>query len=1055
MKVLRILLGAVTAAGLATASLTAEPKRPPLITRMQHPGERPVLTTDGPVKAIHLAPGGGPSAVTVMAKGGPARAATAKAAAASSTPQIEVFGTDQVFDGDTLSYSLSVTAGDLDLAPFTVDLEYSEGLNAAIDPQGFQCTFGAPGHASCDWTTTLPAGETTGTATFAADAQAPYGGIAECDPGRSPCAFLRATLAGVASGFASTAIVENGNTPPVAVADAIVLVATPSPITVDVLANDSDQDGDPLTVSIAVPPTQGTTDVDPATNHIVYTPDPSFSGSDSFRYRITDPSGAAASALVTVHQVLGSISFQLPVNDIGNIEPGHVAFRWNYLENTTGLDIIGGFRLEPVDPAEFPALLAGTPYDPARAVSDVSVFSGPGGARFEGFSVVSEHAVSCRPNAPTGRVSLARVHFTLSPEMYPSVVFEPSYVVVARSGEGSEVPVHVLDDVVTTPVDTPILIHPLVNDDSVAGLPLSVSGLAAAEPFHFAPPFIEGSVQFADPQAGIPFTGALYTPPAAFEGTTAFYYAASETHSGMLSDRYDYAKITVNVSAGSNHAPVAHSLTGSVPHEGSRVFLLSALATDADGDPLTVQIVAPPAHGTATVQVDQSVLYVPSPHFVGADSFQFTASDGSVPSNVGTVSIAVTDAAPVLGILTNLTVPELSPAGFTASAADPEGDPLTFSLVGAPAGAQIGSGTGIFSWIPTEAQGPGSFTFRVRVTETASPALFDERPITITVTEVNAAPTLTLPALPAHLGAGTPFGFSATASDPDLPANTLAFSLSGAPAGASMGSANGVFSWTPSAAQAGITYTFAVVVTDDGTPARAAQQSVTITVDAAAPTATLLVSAAPDRSNPQSLGGRTLSRLVYIFVGPSAAVTRARFWLDDPTRTGPPRQVENLPPFDFAGTAANGSAQALDTRRLPNGPHVVSAEVTLSGGQIVQLQATFTVANADPALQVSVSSNRSNPRPLAARTVWDVVYVFLEPNPYATRVRFWLDASPSQPPHHTELAAPFDFEGTAPNGNAMPFDTRSIAPGLHVMWATVDYLGLGSVTVSAPFLVTR
>ena len=836
-----------------------------------------------------------------------------------------------------------------------------------------------------------------------------------------------------------------------AVADTTVVGMPPSPIRFRVLANDTDPDGDSLTVSIAVPPTQGTAFVDPMTSEIVYTPAPSFSGSDTFRYRITDTFGAAASAFVTVNPLLGSVSFQFPLLDLGNIEPGRIAFRSNYLENTTGLDLEASARLEPVDPAELPALLAGTPYDPAQAVSEVSAFSALGGF-FRASPAVSPYGVPCRPNPPTGRVLVARVHLTLSPEISPSVELETSYVVVARSADASEVPVHIVDDVVTTPVDTPILIHPLVNDDSVAGLPLPVTGLSIAEPFHFDPPYLVGTVQFADLDADLDFLGALYTPPAGFVGTTAFYYAASEISNGMFV-RYDYAKVTVNVGDSTNHAPVASSFPDFVQHDVNRAYPLSALATDADGDPLTVQIVTPPAHGTATVQADQSVLYVPPLHFAGTDSFQFTASDGHASSNVGTVSITVTDAAPILGTLTNLTVPELTPAGFAATATDADGDALTFTLVGAPAGAQIGGSSGVFAWIPSEAQGPGTYTFSVRVTDTAS--LFDVRPITITVTEVNAAPTLTLPALPAHIAAGAPFGFTATASDPDLPANTLAFSLSGAPAGASIGFANGAFAWTPSAAQAGLTYTFSVVVTDNGTPPLAAQQSVTITVDAAAPTAALLVSAAPDRSNPQGLAGQALSRLVYIFVGPSATVTRVRFWLDNPTRTGPPRQVENVPPFDFAGTAANGSAQAFDTRRLTNGSHVVSAEVTLSGGQIVPLQGTFSVANADPALQVSASPNRSNARPLATATVRNNVYVFLRPDPDATRVRFWLDTTTSQPPHHTETAAPYDFEGTAANGNATPFDTRSIARGPHVIRAIVDYPGGVSVSVSAAFLVTR
>ncbi len=49
------------------------------------------------------------------------------------------------------------------------------------------------------------------------------------------------------------------------------------PITIDVLANDFDAEGDPLTVSIATPPTNGTVVVQPD-GSIEYTPDPGFIG---------------------------------------------------------------------------------------------------------------------------------------------------------------------------------------------------------------------------------------------------------------------------------------------------------------------------------------------------------------------------------------------------------------------------------------------------------------------------------------------------------------------------------------------------------------------------------------------------------------------------------------------------------------------------------------------------------------------------------------------------------------------------------------------------------
>jgi hypothetical protein len=925
-------------------------QRPRVVSVVQPRAARPALSAEGPAKAVHLTPGAGQPALEVV----PARLA--------GEPGIDVSGDTETEDGDAIGFTFAVTAGDEDLDPFTLEVEYSEGLSLGIvDPQGWACTFGAPGHASCEWTTTLPAGQATGTARLAGLAQPPYGGVPACDPGRSPCAFLRATLAGVATGVWTAAVIVGGNHAPVAADDTAAVPSPPAPAVIDVLGNDTDADGDALAVTIVAPPSHGTAAVDAATQRVVYTPGPGFPGSDSFRYRVTDPDGASATALVVVAQLSGSVAFQSPVTDVGNIEPGKVAFRLNYLQNTTGLELLGTVLIEPVDAAEFPALLAGTPYDPGQAVSDVSVFSGSGSRIFNG-APSSPFSVTCRLNPPLGRVWLARVKLTLRPTTMPSVVLEASYVVVARSAGASEVPVQVVDDVVDTPAGTPVLIHPLDNDQSAALLPLSVTGLAAAEPFRFEPPFMVGGVEFALGQGGgPPFLGALYTPPPGFAGATDFYYAASETPGGIINGRYDYARITVNVGGVHNHAPV-------------------------------------------------------------------------------------------LAPMANLTVPELAMASFTATATDPDGDVLAFSLVGAPAGAQIDSGTGRFTWLPSEAQGPGTYTFSVRVTDPVS--FFDEKTVTIAVTEVNAAPALALPPLRVHIWAGALFPFTATATDPDVPAQALTFSLAGAPAGARIDPASGAFAWTPGAADVDRTFTFAVVVTDSGSPAASAQRSVTVRVVAVIPAVHLLVSGAPDRSTAQPLSSSLVGRLAYIFVSPSSSVTRVRFWLDDPARTGPPRQVENAPPFDFAGTAPGGSALAFDTRGVPNGVHSVLAEVTLAGGRTETLFSTFGVVNTAPVLLVSTSPNRSNPRPLGGAALRNNAYVFVQPDPDAVRIRFWLDAPRSQSPRHVETATPFDFAGTAANGNAAPFDARSVQRGPHVIRAIVDYAG-ASVATSATFLVDR
>ncbi|MCL4858349.1 MAG: tandem-95 repeat protein [Caldilineaceae bacterium] len=69
-------------------------------------------------------------------------------------------------------------------------------------------------------------------------------------------------------------------------------------VTIDVLANDSDPDGDGLTIASVTPPANGTAVVD--NGRVVYTPNASFVGSDSFTYTITDGKGGSATATVTI-----------------------------------------------------------------------------------------------------------------------------------------------------------------------------------------------------------------------------------------------------------------------------------------------------------------------------------------------------------------------------------------------------------------------------------------------------------------------------------------------------------------------------------------------------------------------------------------------------------------------------------------------------------------------------------------------------------------------------------------------------------------------------------
>src|SRR5947208_3964094 len=130
----------------------------------------------------------------------------------------------------------------------------------------------------------------------------------------------------------------------------------------------------------------------------------------------------------------------------------------------------------------------------------------------------------------------------------------------------------------------------------------------------------------------------------------------------------------------------------------------------------------------------------------------------------------------------------------TATDEDLPANPLTFSLEpGAPAGASINLTNGVFTWTPTEAQGPSTNLITVRVTDDGSPPSSDTGSFTVVVTEVNRAPVLTVPAEQMINELGT-LVVTNTATDEHLTANTLTFRLEpDALAGASIKCTNSVF----------------------------------------------------------------------------------------------------------------------------------------------------------------------------------------------------------------------------------------------------------------------
>ncbi len=201
---------------------------------------------------------------------------------------------------------------------------------------------------------------------------------------------------------------------------------------------------------------------------------------------------------------------------------------------------------------------------------------------------------------------------------------------------------------------------------------------------------------------------------------------------------------------------------------------------------------------------------------------------GSTNSAVAQLSV---NSPPTISLISKTNIVESTAWSLQAIATDPDqpAQTLTYSLQTAPPTATINSTTGLIQWTPSEAQGPSTNTFTVRVTDSGSPAATASASFTVVVAEVNQAPSLA--AIADQQGdEGALLQWTAAGSDADLPAQTLTYSLEAAPPTATIDSATGLIQWTPSEAQGPSTNTFTVRVTDSGSPAATASTSFTVIV---------------------------------------------------------------------------------------------------------------------------------------------------------------------------------------------------------------------------------
>jgi VCBS repeat-containing protein len=238
--------------------------------------------------------------------------------------------------------------------------------------------------------------------------------------------------------------------------------------------------------------------------------------------------------------------------------------------------------------------------------------------------------------------------------------------------------------------------------------------------------------------------GFTYTPNANYNGSDSFTY-----HARDASLDSNVATVTLTITP-VNDAPVAQNDPYSINEDTVLTVPVPGVLsndTDVDGNPLTAVLNSGPIHGTLSLNANGSFTYTPAANYNGSDSFTYHASDGSLNSNVATVTITITPVndPPVAAsdaYSTSMNTPlTVAAPGVLANDTDADGNPLTAVLnVGPSNGALVLNANGSFTYTPNaNYNGSDSFTYHAR------DASLDSNIATVTITvqpPVNQAPVV-------------------------------------------------------------------------------------------------------------------------------------------------------------------------------------------------------------------------------------------------------------------------------------------------------------------------
>ncbi|BED87955.1 hypothetical protein PspMM1_04230 [Pseudoalteromonas sp. MM1] len=672
------------------------------------------------------------------------------------------------------------------------------------------------------------------------------------------------------SSATATLIIIPVNDAPVAVADSATMQEDAPPILVDVIANDTDIDGDNLTITSVGTEFGSASIID---NKIQYSSTPNTHGVAIVSYSVSDNNGAEATAnlhvtispvndapianadsititedaTATLINVLSNdtdidgdiLTLSSANSDIGSVSIVNSQIQYTPAENDNGTATVSYTITDGTQSASGILTIAITPVNDAPVANPDTATILEDAASTSINVLGNDTDVDNDPlaistaSASTGSVSVSGSNLVYTPEEN----FNGQAVINYTLTDGTTTAVGVLTVTVTAVNDAPIAnpdtatiledatatsINVLSNDTDAENDTLSISAVTATS----------GTVTSAS-------SNVIYTPEANFDGQATVNYT--------LSDGTDSADgvLTITVTP-VNDAPVANPDTATVLEDATTTNI-NVLSNDTDPENDSIFISGANTNTGSVSVAGSNLAYTPEANFNGQAIVNYTLSDGTdTASGILNITVTPVNDAPVANADTATIDEDTSTTvNVVANDSDTEGDSLTITTVSADSGSATIVANQI-QYVPqADYNGTAVVTYTISDGEAATSTTLN-----ITINSVNDAPVAN-PDTATILEDAAPTSINVLGNDTDVDSDPLAISTASANTGSvSVSGSNLVY--TPEEnfnGQATINYTLS-----DGTDTANGVLTITVTPVNDAPianpdTATILEDAAATNIN--------------------------------------------------------------------------------------------------------------------------------------------------------------------------------------------------------------